>query len=125
MTPQIHSNARQAVEARRAQWAARVEAEMDRQIAILRGCPDVRRVIVFGSAARGAVRCRSDLDLLVVQETALRYVDRLEALYRLLRPKVPTDLVVYTPAEWAEMKSQEPFARRIQAEGRVLHAVHP
>ena len=91
-------------------------------VSILRVRPDVQCVILFGSGARGAWRYHSDIDLVVVRQTSERYVDRLEALYRLLRPRIPTDLVVYTPAEWAGILERPAFQRRFQEEGSVLYA---
>ena len=91
-------------------------------LSILRDRPDVQMVRAFGSVGRGAVRYRSDIDLAIVQETSERYVDRLESMYRLLRPRIPTDLVVYTPAEWEGAGSGDAFRRRIREEGTVLYA---
>lgn len=108
---------------RRAAWRTRLEAELTRVAEVLRTQDDIERVIVFGSMGRGKPRFHSDLDLVVIQRTDARLVDRIERLTLLLRPRVPTDLLVYTPEEWTEMCEGGGFARRVLEEGRVLHAV--
>jgi len=82
----------------------------------------VERVILFGSAARGDIHARSDLDIAVIWDTPLRYMDRLDRLYEAAAPAVATDFFAYTPAEWEGMQEASPFARRIAWEGVVLYA---
>lgn len=79
-----------------------------------------QRVILFGSAAWGEPGLASDLDLLVIWETPLPFLERTVALYRRLQPQVPLDLLVYTPQEMLKMSSQ-PFLRRVLKEGIVLY----
>lgn len=90
--------------------------------ALLAARPDVRKVLLFGSLARGEVHGRSDIDLIVVQETDRRFLDRLDEMYALLRPEVACDILVYTPEEMARLESERRFVRRAVAEGQVLHA---
>jgi predicted nucleotidyltransferase len=122
VTTTYRSNAKAAVEARLAAWQSRLQAEVERMLGLLQSRADVERVVVFGSAARGAPRYHSDIDLVVVQRTPLPFLERVEAAYRLLRPRVPTDVLVYTPQEWSEMSARGGFGRRLRQEGRVLHA---
>jgi predicted nucleotidyltransferase len=117
-----HRNSRAAVAARRAAWNERLTAELARLVAELRQQSGVERVVVFGSVARGDSCLHSDLDLVVIQRTELPFRERLECLYRLLRPRVPTDLLAYTPEEWASMCAERTFARRVEREGRTLYA---
>lgn len=80
------------------------------------------RVILFGSRARGdAARASSDIDLLIVKETDQRFVERIIEVFRLLQPKVPLDVLVYTPAEYAALKESNPFVRRAVSEGREVY----
>jgi predicted nucleotidyltransferase len=81
----------------------------------------VERVVLFGSLARGEPGLASDLDLLVVWDTSLDFLERTVALYRRLGPRVAVDLLVYTPKEMEKM-SQQPFIRQALDEGRVLYA---
>ena len=64
---------------------------------------DVRAVYVFGSLGRGEVGPTSDLDVLVVRDTALkgarRAIDIAEAT---LKVYVPLDIVVVTPEEFRD-----------------------
>ena len=81
----------------------------------------VERVVLFGSAARGEAGLTSDLDLLMVWDTELAFVDRVAAMYAHLQPTVACDILVYTPAEMVHM-AERPFVRRALAEGRELYA---
>jgi predicted nucleotidyltransferase len=117
-----HLNSRAAVEARRAAWTERLTAELARLVAELGRQPDVERVLVFGSLARGEARLHSDLDLVVIQRSELPFRERLEFLYRLLRPRVSTDLLAYTPEEWTTMCAEHAFAKRVEREGKTLYA---
>lgn len=108
-------------EAKRAQRRQQLEQELARMLPLLK-TRGVQRVILFGSAARGKPRMTSDLDLLVVMETSKRFLDRLDELYCLLDPQIATDLLVYTPDEFAHLRETSPLVRRAIAEGRVLYA---
>ncbi len=89
-------------------------------LVLLKGHPGVVKVVLFGSLARGAPGARSDLDLVIVQRTDKRFTARLDEFYRSLDPRVATDILVYTPAEWADAAAR-PFIRQARREGRVLH----
>lgn len=80
----------------------------------------VQRIVLFGSLARGKPGLTSDLDLLIVWDTPLDFVARTAELYRRLQPRVPADLLVYTPAEMEGM-AHRPFVRQALKEGRVLY----
>lgn len=61
-----------------------------------------RRILAFGSYARGDWRKGSDLDLLVELETDLPPAERRLLVRRALGAKpCPVDILVYTPAEIA------------------------
>jgi len=107
--------------ARQADHEARLRAELVRVVELLRSHPGVRQVILFGSLSRGQPHPRSDLDLAIIQDTDKPFMDRLDELYRLLLPRVPTDLLVYTPREWHALVNARSFVRRIEREGRVLY----
>jgi len=63
--------------------------------------PSIKKIILFGSVARGDVRRDSDLDLIIVQETDKKFLSRLEPFYRDAR--IAMDILVYTPDEFAAM----------------------
>jgi predicted nucleotidyltransferase len=79
-----------------------------------------QRVVLIGSLARGNPGLTSDLDLLIVWDTPLDFVTRAVELYRRLRPRVPVDLLVYTPAEMTRM-IHRPFVRQALQGGKVLY----
>ena len=58
------------------------------------------RIVLFGSAASGRTRPGSDLDLLVIMETALPRHKRAVPIRLLFKPApCPMDILVYTPDE--------------------------
>ena len=117
----MRDNSREAVAARKARRRVSLEDELGRMLALLRAHAGVRRVILFGSLARGESGAHSDLDLIVIQDTAKRFLDRLDEFYRLLSPRVATDILVYTPGEWSALATSRPLIRRAQREGRVVY----
>jgi HEPN domain-containing protein/predicted nucleotidyltransferase len=80
------------------------------------------QVILFGSHARGNADEYSDLDVAIIKETDQRFMDRLGTVYDLLPAVGAMDVLVYTPAEFAEMKARgNPFIEEIMAHGVVLY----
>jgi predicted nucleotidyltransferase len=114
--PQTH---RTAIEERRRKYQEHRRTELERLCGVLREI-GARQVILFGSAARGEAGLDSDLDLLVVLETDLNFVERLAFLYRMLLPQVDVDILAYTPEEMADLRESNPLVRRALAEGEVL-----
>lgn len=84
---------------------------------------DPQSVILFGSRARGDADDSSDVDLLIVQETTERPIDRRIAAEKAVADRgLPLDLFVYTPAEIRYLHGiGSPFIEEILAEGRVLY----
>jgi predicted nucleotidyltransferase len=67
---------------------------------------DPERIILFGSHARGNADEQSDVDLLVVADTALPPRQRYAAVRRLLAEYPASfDIVVKTPAEYARWRN--------------------
>ncbi|CAG0966772.1 hypothetical protein METP3_01194 [Methanosarcinales archaeon] len=81
----------------------------------------VERIILFGSLAKDDIGPESDIDLLVVQETKKRFMDRLSELYEVINPRYALDLLVYTPLEFNEMKENTTFIKKILSEGKLLY----
>ena len=81
-----------------------------------------RKAIVFGSVARGEADEWSDLDLVIVTDTTRPFLERyrdFEGLYDVW-PRL--DLLIYTPAEFAEMREEaRPFIEYVLSEGVVIH----
>ncbi len=83
----------------------------------------VQKAIVFGSFARGEASRHSDLDLILVQQTDRRFLDRYDGLlYELSRvvPERDLDVLIYTPEELASM-SQRAFIAAALDEGKVIY----
>jgi len=83
----------------------------------------VKKVILFGSLSVGKVHRSSDIDLLIVKESNQRFLDRLDELYRAVKPNYGIDFFVYTPEEFEEMNKNNAFVRRAIKEGRLLYEV--
>ncbi|MGC8787595.1 MAG: nucleotidyltransferase domain-containing protein [Anaerolineae bacterium] len=80
----------------------------------------VQRVILFGSLLHGEASLYSDLDLLIIWDTPLSFLERTVELYRRLQPRVATDLLVYTPSEMQRM-AHTSLVRQALREGKVLY----
>jgi len=79
-----------------------------------------RKVILFGSLANGIPVFSSDLDLIIIFDSDLDFLNRTAAVYNKLKPRVGVDLLVYTPEEMRKMKTN-PFLQRVIKKGRVLY----
>lgn len=104
----------------RASYVQQLQASLNHIVAILAGMPNVKRISLFGSYARGRADLFTDLDVLVVMDTDEGIPERLGRLYSLLAVPVDMDPVCYTPEEFERMK-QRPFLRRILREERILY----
>jgi len=84
---------------------------------------DPRRVVVFGSRARGDEQADSDLDLMIEMETDLSWFERVRQVDALFPDRrQPMDFLVFTPAEVRQQRLQRnSMIRRIESEGRVLY----
>ncbi|MBN1434240.1 nucleotidyltransferase domain-containing protein [Candidatus Fermentibacterales bacterium] len=86
----------------------------------LAGVRGIRFAMMFGSAARGDLDSRSDIDVLVVGDASFAEVTEavLEAQGRLGREISPT---VYSGSEFAQrLRDEHGFVTRIMAEPRVV-----
>jgi len=100
----------------------RLEREINRIKTILSGRDDILRVILFGSFAQGRTDAFSDLDIIIIQESGKRFMDRLDEMYRLLSPTVACDILVYTPREFERLQKESSFVSHAVSTGTVLHA---
>ena len=80
--------------------------------------PSVKKIILFGSVAGGDVHRDSDLDLIIVQETDKKFLSRLEPFYR--DAPIATDILVYTPDEFAAM-AEGIFLKNALQDGVVVY----
>ncbi|UCC97604.1 MAG: nucleotidyltransferase domain-containing protein [Phycisphaerales bacterium] len=81
-----------------------------------------KRVILFGSHARGAATGDSDVDLLVIGPFEGRSVDRSVQIRMALRPAFALDLVIRTARTVRERLAMgDDFMQEILEEGKVLY----
>lgn len=83
---------------------------------------NVIKVVLFGSASRGSLTKKSDLDLMIIKETPKRFFDRYEEfdeIYALIKNRA-IDILIYTPEELKNM-SHRPFIKRILKEGKSIY----
>jgi len=108
----------QEIDARRSM----LQSETERFVAELSRDRDIVGVVLFGSLVDGALNACSDIDLMVVKQTDAPFLDRLRSLRRQLRPKVATDILVYTMDEVTRLWRDRPFFREeVMNRGRVLY----
>ncbi|MFN4218858.1 MAG: nucleotidyltransferase domain-containing protein [Candidatus Bipolaricaulia bacterium] len=74
--------------------------------------PEVKSIGYFGSYARGDWGVGSDLDIIVIVEHSQESFERRAARWDTFDLLVPTDLLIYTLAEW----EQSPLRPRLQGE---------
>jgi HEPN domain-containing protein/predicted nucleotidyltransferase len=84
---------------------------------------DPESIILFGSRARGTATQSSDIDLLIIQESQERPIDRRIGVEKTLADRgVAIDILVYTPAEMRFLHSiGSPLIEEVIETGRVLY----
>jgi len=112
------------LDAERERYIATMAEDLERLVQQLSHMPEVRQVILFGSYAAGRRDLLTDLDLVVVMDSALDFVARNVDLARRLRVRVACDVLVYTPQDVAQMGNR-PFLRRALHTGKVLYERRP
>ena len=80
-----------------------------------------RRIVLFGSHAKGTADPESDVDLIIVYDTEKRFLDRLGELYTAWRLPGAVEILAYTPTEFEDLIASRPFVRDIVASGTVLY----
>lgn len=83
----------------------------------------IKKAILFGSLARNDASRHSDIDLILVKNTSLRFLDRYDevlAAFSQTLPEWDVDLLIYTPAELDRI-SNRPFIKQALQEGKVLY----
>jgi predicted nucleotidyltransferase len=96
------------------------------KVQILLDCvrrPDIERICLFGSWARGEQDETSDLDVVVIMRTVLPFLERNLELCRTLPLELgAVDLLAYTPEEWQTMlREGNAFAETVEEEGRLIY----
>lgn len=79
-----------------------------------------RRIILFGSRARGRARRGSDIDLLVIMDDGRTFKERMRDIYARLETDTDVDILAYSPEEFERIRRRS-FFQRIMNEGQVLY----
>jgi len=84
---------------------------------------DPERLYLFGSWARGEEDDLSDLDLVIIKQTEVPFLDRLREVASLLPAEIGgVDILVYTPDEFVAMQQNgNAFAEMITEEARLIY----
>lgn len=121
MPSRTHSGSSSSAAALYLDKEARIAALGARVRDAARRCPEIRRVLLFGSLAVGIPTPRSDADLLVEVASSphARPRDRVAEVLRLLDPlPCAVDLFVYTSEELEELRRQgSPLVRTALRDG--------
>src|SRR5580658_5083464 len=85
-----------------------------------------RKIILFGSHARGQPTIDSDVDLLVIMPRVRQRGERMSVRIRHAVPRdFPLDLLVRTPMEVAKgLRQGDFFMREIMTQGKVMYETH-
>ncbi len=99
------------------------EATIQEAVDLLRKAAKPKKIILFGSYARGEPREDSDLDFLVVEKELKARRMEMVRLRRILRPlRIPVDIIVVSEQvfnEWADTPGTVIYEAAF--EGRVLY----
>lgn len=85
----------------------------------------VLAIYAYGSYARGTVGAHSDIDALIVRDTALPRVRREDNIRARLAAPVGFDLLVVQPYEFSHVMPRNPMGRHILSEAKLLHRIEP
>jgi len=80
-----------------------------------------RRIVLFGSYARGHARQDSDVDLLVVMPFKGSGVSKAAEMIRKLSPSFAVDLVIRTPSDIERRLAMKDFFLKEATQGRLLY----
>jgi predicted nucleotidyltransferase len=84
---------------------------------------NIQKALLFGSLARGEASPHSDLDLILVQKTTRRFLERYDGILMEISKVVPdrdVDLLIYTPEELEKLVSRR-FIRQAFREGSIIY----
>jgi len=83
---------------------------------------NLKKIIIFGSFARGDYHKGSDLDLIIVGEFKERFIDRIGKIIELNDSDLEIDVMVYTEEEFQKMiRERRPFIEQALEEGIVVY----
>lgn len=81
-----------------------------------------KKIILFGSTAKGKNKKNSDIDLLIIKDTTLPFWKRQKEIVKFLKTDIDIDAIVLTPKEVEKaLKQTQPFIYDIIKEGKVIY----
>lgn len=96
--------------------------ELDRIVEVIKAQYGPEKIVLFGSLAGGEVHEWSDIDLLVIKNTAKRPIERNIELFKLIQPKMGIDFFIYTPEEYEYLlKEKFSFLLNILKTGKTVY----
>jgi len=76
---------------------------------------DIEKAFIFGSLANGECSNWSDIDVIIVKQTDVVFIERGAEFFDLFDLGIPVDILVYTPQEFnLLLQDPSPFWRQIQ-----------
>jgi predicted nucleotidyltransferase len=81
-----------------------------------------KKVVLFGSIARGSQTKKSDLDLMIIAKTDKRFFERyeqFEEIHDIIDDRA-VDMLIYTTEELFRI-SHRPFIKQILSEGETIY----
>lgn len=97
-----------------------LEVDLQNLVDQLTALPTVQKIVLFGSYAAGRRDLFTDLDVMIVMDSPLGFVERLAALASQLHVEGSVDLLAYTPQEMERLRDR-PFVRHALATGKVMY----
>lgn len=81
-----------------------------------------QKIILFGSAARGDYKEDSDIDMLIIKDTAKRRIDRIKDVLLAVDYSVPFEPLVYSPREVEKRTNLgDSFILEVLNQGKILY----
>jgi len=100
-----------------------LEAELERVLPLIIEKYQPEKIILFGSLATGDVHEWSDIDLVLIKETDLNYIDRLLEFKKIFDINLATDVFIYTSNEFSQRVKEEHYfmVDEILGKGKVIY----
>lgn len=81
-----------------------------------------KKIILFGSAAKGKFSPDSDLDFFIIKDDPRPGGERIYDVSGMFEHNIATDVLIYTPAEVEKcLKWGDPFVKEILSSGKVVY----
>jgi len=109
-----------SLSSKRDEYRRLLEVSLEEAVFVISKLDGVERVSLVGSYAKGRADLFTDLDLVVIMQTDLSFIDRLKLIYGNLCLPVDVDVLCYTPEEFEKIKAKD-FFRNLLKDEVVLY----